>query len=206
MLAGIASVGGAIAGAGLHQRYQLHREERLGVTLYSEPNYRGLRQTLMCAKSPGKVHSLSETRLPRVASIRVQRFAYTFRPALGVVEMLWAAVTSIADREDPEAAIFRWVTVVSLFDVLNPSAWRVVRDPAGDKQSWVRLWADQPTYPLPPPDEAARPDREPWHDILTDTPDVGPWSRRTRYLELGVGNPNHLGSSGAPGFDGGAQG
>jgi hypothetical protein len=37
LLAGVASVGGAIAGAALHQGYRWHRGEHLRVTLYSEP-------------------------------------------------------------------------------------------------------------------------------------------------------------------------
>ncbi|MCI2419095.1 hypothetical protein MOQ72_16745 [Saccharopolyspora sp. K220] len=59
-----------------------------------------------------------------------------------------------------------------VLDMLDPGSWHTVRDPAGDKQSWVRLWADQPTYPLPPRDAAAGPDEQPRHDVLADVPDL----------------------------------
>jgi hypothetical protein len=169
--------------------------DRLGVTLYSEPHYRGTSQTLTCTDSPQRLCSLSETGLPRVGSIRVQRFTDAFRPALFNAALVtpplaWTVITS-AISKDPDARRWRYRAAAHMLDMLNPNSWRVERDPAGDKQSWVRLWADQPTYPLPPRDEATDPDEQPWHDVLTDAPDLGLWSTRTRYLELGVRNPHH---------------
>jgi hypothetical protein len=204
VVAAIASVGGVIAGAARYQRNQLEREDRLGVTLYSEPHYRGMRQTLTCTRSPQSFYALSETRLPHVGSIRVQRFTDKFRPALfsapAMPSWVWAAITSIADK-DPDAAEWRSTVASHILNTLNPSSWRAMRNPAGDKQSWVRLWADEPTYPLPPRDEAASPDEQPWHDVLTDAPDLGPWRTHTRYLELGVRNPHSVHSSARPGPD-----
>jgi hypothetical protein len=68
--------------------------------------------------------------------------------------------------------------------------------PESEARSGVRLWAGRPGYPLPAHDEgdpsgkaapgkAAAPDAQPWHDVLANTPDLGSWSTRTRYLELG---------------------
>ncbi|MCX4461745.1 hypothetical protein OG585_53565 (plasmid) [Streptomyces sp. NBC_01340] len=35
------------------------------------------------------------------------------------------------------------------------------------------------------PGEAATPGARPWHDVLANTPDLGSWSTRTPYPELG---------------------
>ncbi|MCI2424229.1 hypothetical protein MOQ72_43240 [Saccharopolyspora sp. K220] len=204
VIAAIASVGGVIAGAVRYQLYQLERWNHLGVTLYSEPHYRGTSQTLTCTDSPQSFCSLRETGLPRVGSIRVQRRTDAFRPALFNVLvtplLAWTAITSTTSKV-PEAGDWRYRLLEHMLYKLNPNSWRVERDPTGDKQSWVRLWADQPTYPLPPRDEATTPDEQPWHDVLTDAPDLGPWSTRTRYRELGVRNPHHTHSLAHPGFD-----
>jgi hypothetical protein len=202
VIAGIASVGGAVAGAQLYLRHQAERMENFGVTLYSQPNYRGTRRTLPCLPSPQNVCALSETRLPRVGSIRVQRVTDTFRPALFYVATLpgWVlrAVLEHDEREPGD-----WLDIAApMLNVLNPSQWRADRHPAGDRQSWVRLWADQPTYPLPSRDDAAGPDGPRWHDVLTDIPDLGPWSTRTRYLEFGVRSPYRAPSSERPDFKG----
>lgn len=73
--------------------------------------------------------------------------------------------------------------------------WEPVR--GSEARSGVRLWAERPGRPLSAHDEAASPGKaatsgeaavpgaRTWHDILADTSDLGSWSTRTRYLELG---------------------
>ncbi len=185
LMAGLASVGGAIAAAGFQQTHRLRQGERLGVTLYGKPHYRGAHETLAFDPNGSNIRPLSATRLTRVGSIRVQRFVNTFRPALDAPEMLWS---SVADRTSSEHPTLLRLIAVHRF--LDPESWQVVREPSGDKQSWVRLWAERPTHPLPQRDESAAPDEQPWFDVLVDTPDLGPWRNRARYLELGIRNPH----------------
>jgi len=189
-IAAVASLGGVIAGGRFYLRHQLEREDHLGVTLYSEPHYRGRSQTLARARGAQRFRSLSETGLPRVGSIRVHRFTDGIRPALINAWLAWgwvrSSVISTISQDFDEAVHSGHNAAALMLTVLDPGSWRVERDPAGDKQSWVRLWADRPTYPVPPRDEAAASGRQPWYDVLTDTPDLGPWSARTRYLEVGI--------------------
>jgi hypothetical protein len=192
-MAAIASIGGVIAGGKLYLRHQAEREDHLGVTLYSEPHYRGRSRTLTRAGSPQGFCSLSETGLSRVGSIKVQRFTGGFRPAPLEAQLAWgwvrSSVISIISRDLEEARESAYTAASLMRSVLDPGSWRVVSDAVGDRQSWVRLWADRPTYPEPTRDEAAGHGKQPWYDVLTDIPDLGPWSTRTRYLELGVRNP-----------------
>ena len=79
---------------------------------------------------------------------------------------------------------FAW-GVVSLPRVLIPSAWRYRRDPAGDRQAWLRLWSEEPVDP--PPGHHIT-----WRNVVADTDDTDDtddWRTRTRYLELGIGRP-----------------
>ena len=150
----------------------LRRGKPVGVTLYSKPNYRGLCQTLPCADPqslhPRTVCSLADIGLPRIGSVKIQRFTHTSRPMLQFLRM--------EARED------FWPAVVRM---LAPGSWHVFT--SLPLQSWVRLWADEPSYPPAQSIETADPADRPWHDILTNTPDVGPWSTRTRYVEFGMG-------------------
>ncbi|HEX4226053.1 MAG TPA: hypothetical protein VHZ97_27055 [Pseudonocardiaceae bacterium] len=198
-LAAIASIGGLVAGGKLYLHYMLEREDHLGVTLYSEPNYRGRSRTLTRAGNPdrfcslpGGFCSLRDMGLPRVGSIRVQRFTDGFRPALIEAPAAWAwargALFSVISRDFEEARDSAYNAANLSLGVLKPSFWRFEANPAGDRASWVRLWASKPTYPLPPCDEAIEADEEPWRDVLTDIPDLGAWRERTRYLEFGVRN------------------
>ncbi|MFC0113978.1 hypothetical protein [Kibdelosporangium aridum] len=187
-MAAIASIGGVIAGGRLYLRHQLEPEKYLGVTLYSEPHYRGRSQTLTRADTPC---SVSETGLPRVGSIRVQRYTGGFRPAVLELPLAWgwvrSSITSLISR-DLEGARESGSNAADLMrSALDPRSWHAERDPALDVQSWVRLWADRPTYPAD--DELAGSGEQPWYDVLTDTPDLGPWTTRARYLELGVRTP-----------------
>jgi hypothetical protein len=66
-----------------------------------------------------------------------------------------------------------------LLGLVQPRAWQVERELTEHVRTWVRLWTDQPVDP--PPSDQRR-----WHEVRTDTADLGPWRTRTRYLELGV--------------------
>jgi hypothetical protein len=189
-IAALAALGGAVTGSHLYLRYLANREDNLRVTVYSEPHYRGLRRTLTLARIPQGVCSLSDTGLPRIGSIRLERVSDAVRPALLNVVAGWSWVRSSAiaviSREFDEALESSQTAVNLLADALNPEGWRLERGLGGDLRSSVRLWADRPTYPAPPVDDEAGSDGQPWYDVLTDTPDLGPWSARLRYLQLGV--------------------
>jgi hypothetical protein len=182
-----AGVAGAIAGAAVggtwSVRRQVERMDRLGVTLYSEPHYRGARLTVPCAEGLRDVRALAETGLPQVGSIKVQRFTRTIRPALLHAPAMWAwargAFFSLITTDTRGAAEQGQTAASFLRGLLTPRAWRVERELTEHVWTWVRLWADQPVDPPPPGDER-------WHDIRTDTADLGPWRTRTRHLELGV--------------------
>jgi len=149
------------------------RRGGLRVTLYSEPGYRGLRQRFR-APSPGAC-PLSRTRLPAVGSVRVERFDYTFRRAAAFFMLLRSVITG---RGDEEAA--GWLPLAAIL-ALSPTSWIRVRDPAGDRQSWVRLWSGPPGSDL---------SDLPSRDFLEDTADVGPWGVQARYVKIGVRNPS----------------
>jgi hypothetical protein len=151
---------------------KVRRRRRLRVTLYSEPGYRGVRQTF-AAPSRG-ARALSSTRLPRVGSVRVERFEYTFRRASAFFMLLRSVITG---RGDEEAV--GWLPLAAIL-ALNPASWLRVRDPAGDRQSWVRLWSGPPASDLR--DLASR-------DFLEDTADARPWGTRVQYIEIGVRRP-----------------
>ncbi|WP_385621600.1 hypothetical protein PXH67_23625 [Streptomyces sp. P8-A8] len=105
------------------------------------------------------------------------------------------AVTERLDRTDPEDGMFGFIAVNQLARMFSVGLWEPVREP--EARSGVRLWAGCPGSPRSAHDEVASPDRaatsieaavpgaRSWHDILADTPDLGSWSTRTRYLELG---------------------
>jgi hypothetical protein len=194
--AGVVCVGAAIAGAAFADRRRLRRADELRVTVFSEPGYRGMRRELVCGERVvDDFYSLSELRLPRVGSIMVERVDFRSRSVFEPAQMLWSAHTS---PEDPDAALWRRAAISSLPYMLDPRTWLAEREPDRDRESWVRLWADYPWYPLPRVDGTAGPEEEPWHDILEDTPDLGAWTTRVQFLELGVRNPNSAHRS-APG-------
>jgi hypothetical protein len=154
------------------------RWRNLRVTLYSEPGYRGVRQSFVAAHRT--VRALSTTRLPRVGSVRVERFEYTFRRASALPALLWSAITDRAAREEAVG----WLPLAAI-RALDPSSWLRQRDPEGDRQSWVRLWAEPPAFPRPRPGQQPVAG-QPWHDFLEDTADVVAWSTQARYIETGI--------------------
>ena len=161
------------------------------VTLYSEPGYQGKSQRFSYDR---KAYALGATRLGTVGSIRVQRLDCTFRRADAFRSLLWAAIT---DRENRGEAA-GWLGLAAL-RALSPAAWRREHDPAGDRQSWVRLWAVRPVSSPPALDEHGsqqdEADAAAWCDFLEDTPDVGAWRERARYIEPSVRNPHAEGAS-----------
>lgn len=195
-MAAIASVGGVIGGVivggKLYLHYQVEREDHLGVTLYSEPHYRGRSQALTRAGNPESFLSLRDVGLVRVGSVRVERITQAFRPALLDVPAVWgwarSAIISTICRDYEQARESGYYAANLLPTVLKPSMWRADPDLVSHRRSWVRLWADRPTHPVPPCDNTASARDQPWYEVATDIPDLGPWSRRTRYLEFGVSN------------------
>jgi hypothetical protein len=181
----VGAAAGVVAGGTLYERRQLERLDHLGVTLYSEANYRGARVTLRCADDQRNVRSLSETGLPRIGSIKIERFM--FRPALLQVPLAWrrGALLALIDKDREGAADQLQTATAHVVGMLHPPGWRLERALAEDMGSWVRLWADQPRYPLPP----RTPDQQTWRDIRTDTSSLGPWRTRVLYLEFGIGKP-----------------
>lgn len=189
-IAALASVGGAIVGSQLYLSYLGDREDHLGVTLYSEPHYRGARRTLTRANIAQSPCSLADTGLPRIGSVRVERITDAVRPAMLNVAAGWmwvqSSILSAVSRDFDEALEGGRRAANLLGSALDPETWRLDRELREDRLSWVRLWADRPTRSVPPLDKQADPGEQPWHDVLTDTPDLGAWGTRARYLQLGV--------------------
>ncbi|GHB89292.1 hypothetical protein [Streptomyces spinoverrucosus] len=190
LLAGLASVGGAVACAGLLHNRRPDRRERLHVTVFSEPGYMGRNERLTWTGGEREVVPLTRVQLPRIGSIRLERFVYRFQPEVRLPNMyiLWHALTERPDRTDPEDGLAGFIAMHQLAGMFSVGYWEAVRE--SEARSGVRLWAGRPGYPLPAHDkaasgEAAAPGAQPWHDVLANTPDLGSWSSRTRYLELG---------------------
>ncbi|TLS45387.1 hypothetical protein FE633_15070 [Streptomyces montanus] len=208
LLAGLASVGGAVAGAGLLHNRRPDRRERLHVTVFSEPGYMGRNERLTWTGGEREVVPLTRVQLPRIGSIRLERLVYRFQPEVRLPNMyiLWHALTERPDRTDPEDGVASFIAMHQLAGTFSVGLWEPVRE--SEARSGVRLWAGRPGCPLPAHDEgdpsdkadpgkaaasgeAAAPGVQTWHDVLANTPDLGSWSTRTRYLELGY----HDGSS-----------
>lgn len=203
LLAGLATVGGAVAGAGLLNNRRPGRGEWLHVTVFSEPGYQGRNKRLIWTGGERKVVPLTRVQLPRIGSIRLERRMYCFEPEVQPPDMyiLRQALIERLDRRDQEDSMFGFIAVNQLARMFSVRLWEPV--PESEAGSGVRLWAGRPGDPRSAHDEVASPDRaassieaavpgaRSWHDILTDTPDLGSWSTRTRYLELG----NHGGRS-----------
>jgi hypothetical protein len=196
LLAGLASVGGAVAGVGLLHNRQPDRRERLHVTVFSEPGYMGRNERLTWTGGEREVVPLTRVQLPRIGSIRLERLVYRFQPEVRLPNMyiLWNALTERPDRTDPEGGVASFIAMHQLAGMFSVGLWETVHE--SEARSGVRLWAGRPGYPLPAHDEgdpsgkagsgeAAAPGAQPWHDVLANTPDLGSWSTRTRYLELG---------------------
>ena len=201
VLAGLATVSGAVVGAGLLHNRRPDRRERLHVTVFSEPGYMGRNQTLTWTGGEREVVPLTRVQLPRIGSIRLERLVYRFQPEVRLPNMyiLWHALTERPDRTDPEEGVAGFIAMHQLAGMFSVGLWEPVRE--SKARSRVRLWAGRPGR-LPPAHEAdhsggaapgktaasreaADPGTQPWHDVLADTPDLGSWSTRTRYLELG---------------------
>ncbi|MER5367879.1 hypothetical protein [Streptomyces sp. NPDC002722] len=202
LLAGLAAVGGAVAGAGLLHNRRPGRGEWLHVTVFSEPGYQGRNKRLIWTGGERKVVPLTRIQLPRIGSIRLERRVYCFEPEVQPPDMyiLRQALIERLDRRDQEDSMFGFIAVNQLARMFSVRLWEPV--PESEAGSGVRLWAGRPGDPRSARDAVASPDRaEPsveaavpgarsWHDILADTPDLGSWSTRTRYLELGYHGGN----------------
>ncbi|MFG2359036.1 hypothetical protein [Streptomyces sp. NPDC048521] len=207
LLAGLASVGGAVAGAGLLYNRRPDRREWLHVTVFSEPGYMGRNERLTWTGGEREVVPLTRVQLPRIGSIRLERLVYRFQPEVRLPNMyiLWHALTERPDHTDPEEGLASFIAMHQLAGMFSVGGWEPVRE--SEARSGVRLWAGRPGRPLPAHDErdptgktapgkpavsgeAPAPGAQPWHDVLVNTPDLGSWSTRTRYLELGY----HVGS------------
>ncbi|MDX2815827.1 hypothetical protein ABZ312_41505 [Streptomyces sp. NPDC006207] len=210
-LAGLACVGGAVAGAGLLHNRRPDRRERLHVTIFSEPGYMGRNQTLTWTGGEREVVPLTRVQLPSIGSIRLERLVYRFQPEVRLPNMyiLWHALTERPDRTDPEDGVASFIAMHQLAGMFSVGLWVPVRE--SEARSGVRLWAGRPGHLLPAHDEgdpsgkaasgkvaasseAAVPGTRPWHDVLANTPDLGSWSTRTRYLELGYHDARGPGS------------
>ncbi|MFI0773468.1 hypothetical protein [Streptomyces sp. NPDC021212] len=183
LLAGLASVGGVAAAGMLHNR-RPDRRERLHVTVFSEPGYRGRNKRLTWAGNAREVVPLNRIQLPRIGSIRLERLVYRFQPDVRLPNpyFLWHALTERPDRTDPESGIASFIAMHQLAGMFSAGRWEPVRE--SQARSGVRLWAGRPDRKAAP-GEAAAPGAQPWHDVLANTPDLGSWSTRARYLELG---------------------
>lgn len=230
-MAGLASAGGAVAGARLLRGGRAGRAERLYVTVFSEPGYLGANRTLTCAGDARSIVPLSRMRLPRIGSLRLEREVYRFRPSIAVpsVRLLWQAVTERPDPTEAEGDLIRMIAMHQVLGMVSLGGWEpadaaedggdgtgtAVRTAGGRARGvgrlGVRLWAERPTgsrgsrgagsggvggaRSVGPKDAGAGGDRGgadgggadggPWREVLASTPDVGAWSTRTRYLELG---------------------
>lgn len=197
LLTGLASVGGVVAGAGLLHNRRPDRRERLHVTVFSEPGYLGRNERLTWTGGAREVVPLTRVQLPRIGSIRLERLVYRFHPEVRPPNMyiLWHALTERPDRMDPEGGAGSFIAVHQLAGIFSVGWWEPVRE--SEARSGVRLWAGRPgSAPSAhaegdPSDETAS-DARPWHDVLANTPDLGSWSTRARYLELGYHDENSL--------------
>jgi hypothetical protein len=189
--AGVAAAAGVMAVAARSWTRSRRGRGDVVVTLYSEPGYRGKSQRFSYDR---KAYALGATRLESVGSIRVQRLDCTFRRSNAFLSLMRMAIAD--PRHQDEATGLFWLAALR---TLSPAAWRREHDPAGDRQSWVRLWAVRPVSPPPPLDEhggeSDGADVPPWRDFLEDTPDVGAWRQRARYIEPSVRNPHAEGAS-----------
>lgn len=197
LLAGLASVGAA-AGAGIVHNRRPDRRECLHITVFEEPGFRGRNETLTWTGGGREIVPLTRVRLPSIGSIRLERLVYRFRPEMRLPNMfiLWHALTERPDRTDPEDGLSAFVAVHELAGMFSAGRWEPVRE--SEARSAVRLWAGRPARPplarddRDSSDETASGDR-PWHDVRADTPDLGSWRTRTRYLEFGYHDRNALG-------------
>ncbi|WP_406274564.1 hypothetical protein OH779_39585 [Actinacidiphila glaucinigra] len=161
----------------------------------------GRNQTLTWSGGEREVVPLTRVQLPRIGSIRLERLVYRFQPEVRIPNMyiLWHALTERPDRSDPEDGMAGFIAMHQLAGMFSVGLWEPVRE--SEARSGVRLWAGRPGH-LPPAHEAdhsgraapgktaasrevADPGTQPWHDVVASTPDLGSWSTRTRYLELG---------------------
>ncbi|MEV0774865.1 hypothetical protein ACIBLA_07080 [Streptomyces sp. NPDC050433] len=174
LLTGLASVGGAVVGAGMLHNRRTDRPEHLYVTVFSEPGYLGRNKTLTWTGGAREVVPLSRLQLPGIGSIRLERLVYRFQPQVRLPNMyiLWHAITERPDRTDPEGGLASFIAVHQLAGMFSVGFREPVRE--SEARSGVRLRAERPGDP-----------GQPWHDVLANTPDLGDWSSRTRYLELG---------------------
>ncbi|TXL90029.1 hypothetical protein [Streptomyces sp. IB2014 016-6] len=189
MLAGLASAG-VVAGAGMLHNRRPDRREWLHVTVFSEPGYLGRNRTLTWTGGEREVVPLTRVQLPRIGSIRLARLVYRFRPEVRPPNMfiLWHALTERADRTDPEEGVASFIAMHQLAGMFSAGRWEPVRESAA--RSRVRLWAGRPGGPPLAHDTGDPAGGRPWHDVLANTPDLGSWRTRTRYLELGYHDGN----------------
>ncbi|MFD7438432.1 hypothetical protein [Streptomyces sp. NPDC059861] len=186
LLAGLASVGGAVAGAGFLHNRRPDRRERVHVTLFDEPGYRGRNKTLTWTGGEREVVPLTRVQLAGIGSIRLERFVFRFQPEIHVPNMhfLWHALTERPDRTDPEGGVAAFIAMHELAGAFSVGYWEPVRE--SEARSGVRLWAGRPgDHDRDGRAETAASGNRHWHDVRADTPDLGSWSTRTRYLELG---------------------
>lgn len=195
VLAGLAAGGAAVA-AGVRHNRRPDRRELLYVTLFAEPGFVGRNQQLEW-RGGGRheVVARSQVELATVGSIRLERLVYRFRPEVRPPNpyFLWQAVAERRDRHDPEEGLAAVIAVNQLARMFSFGYWEPVREPVA--RSGVRLWAARPGKPLPGNGggDAGRngggdgdgDGGGSWRDVMADTPDLGAWGARTRYLELG---------------------
>ncbi|MFF7211694.1 hypothetical protein ACFZAU_14350 [Streptomyces sp. NPDC008238] len=162
----------------------------------------GRNETLTWTGGEREVVPLTKVPLPRIGSIRLERLVYRFQPEVRIPNLyiLWHALTERPDRTDPEGGLASFIAINQLAGMFSAGLWEPV--PESRARSRLRLWAGRPAHLLPANAErgasgkaapgkvagsrgAAVPGTEPWHDVLANTPDLGSWSTRTRYLELG---------------------
>ncbi|MBO3679486.1 hypothetical protein [Streptomyces sp. NEAU-YJ-81] len=185
LLAGLASVGGAVVGAGMLHNRRPDRRERLYVTFYSEPGYMGRNEKLTWTGGKREVVPLNRIKLPRIGSIRLERLVYRFQPDVRLPNpyFLWHAITERLDPSDPEDGIVGFIAMHQLAGMFSVGLWEPVRE--SEARSGVRLWAGRPARDPGAPSGKAASGSSRWHDVLTNAPDLGSWSTRARYLELG---------------------
>lgn len=184
VLAGLAAAGGAAVAAGVRHNRRPDRREHLYVTLFAEPGFVGRNQQLEW-RGGGRheVVARAQLELPSVGSVRLERLVYRFQPQVRPPNpyFLWHAVTDRRDRHDPEEGLAAVVAVNQLARMLSFGYWERVSEPAA--RSGVRLWAARPGKRRPADGDGNGGGT--WHDVMADTPDLGAWGGRTRYLELG---------------------